>query len=236
MHMVSPPRLPSLLWYSPDGCQWLLNEEDELQRQLVQRQLAWTRRQTEQRGKVRGGGFHGSAGPALCMYMTGTDQGWQKTWLFDSVSGLVGDMCVFAGVCLSFHMECFLSHFSAFCPAFHHVFYPAVAILGHLLFGMLHLPAGQHLFPSLSVLPWPFSCWLTQALRTQVRSTTFIQHKKIPKLFLFPPSQSFNAPFCAFLDDFVQDPPNSGVFGVRRAQGVHWFCTTNLLSHAFWVW
>lgn len=95
---------------------------------------------------------------------------------------------------------------------------------------------GQHLFPSLSVLSWPFSCWLIQALRRQVCSTSLIHHKKIPKLFLFPPTQSFNASFCPSLDGFVQDPPNTAVFGVRRTQGVHWFCTTNLLSRAFWEW
>lgn len=46
--------LSLLQWYVPETCQRHLNEEDELQRQLVQRQLAWTRRQTEQRGVTLG--------------------------------------------------------------------------------------------------------------------------------------------------------------------------------------
>lgn len=44
-----------------------LNVEDELQRQLMQRQLAWTRKQSRAEGGNEGRA-HGSAGPALCIY------------------------------------------------------------------------------------------------------------------------------------------------------------------------
>lgn len=70
------PCLLTLPWYVPDRCQRHSNEEDQLQRQLVQRQLAWTRRQTEQRV---GGHILGCEGEfmdlldQLFVCMTGTD-------------------------------------------------------------------------------------------------------------------------------------------------------------------
>lgn len=67
----------------------------------------------------------------------------------------------------------------------------AVAILGHLLFGMLHLPART---ASLSLLPsvclsslGSASCWLKLALRRQVCSTTLIPHYKKKKAQNAPP-------------------------------------------------
>lgn len=144
-HGSNPPCLPSLLWYSPDRSQWLLNVEDELQRQLVQRQLARSRRQAQQRGKMRG---------SSCR--TCSLDVWQghKGWGFDSVSELIWRH-VFVEACLSFT-------WSVWSVSFLFLFYPSClpscsiqqSASGAIcrLACSISLP-GQCLFPPLFVCP-----------------------------------------------------------------------------------
>lgn len=67
-----PPRFLCLLWYVPDTCQRRLNEEDLLQRQQEQRQLARTRAEGGGTGwDVRGGRLM-DLPDQLCACMTGT--------------------------------------------------------------------------------------------------------------------------------------------------------------------
>lgn len=88
----------------------------------------------------------------------------------------------------------------------------ADAILGYLLFGMLHLPARTvSLSLSVSLSSHSLSsCWLTQALRRQVCSTTLIlckKHKQPSPLTLSSfsfPSFTLTATLpCLSLDGFV---------------------------------
>lgn len=161
------PCLLTLPWYVPDRCQRHSNEEDQLQRQLVQRQLAWTRRQTEQGGGSHTGmwrGVHGSAGPALCMYDRDRLSE-QRVWLFDSVSAVMWKhtyACggVFILFCQFWHLTVWSVSFLFLAiplslPSYlTHLKRTADAILGHLLFGMLHLPARTaSLSLSLSLFP-----------------------------------------------------------------------------------
>lgn len=146
----SPPRLLSLLWYIPDRCQRHLNEEDQLQRQLVQRQLAWTRRQTEQRGvthwDVRGsswicwtsslyvwqGQIKGIEEMTVCVCWCGSVWACVCVFFFYIVIwlGVWSVSILFLSISPSLPQSC-LTHLGR----------TADTILGRLLFGMLHLPA-----------------------------------------------------------------------------------------------
>lgn len=66
------PHLLSFLWYVPDRCQRHYNEEDRLQRQLVQRQLAWTRRQRAAEGVT-----HWDVRGSSCICWTSSLYVWQ---------------------------------------------------------------------------------------------------------------------------------------------------------------
>lgn len=153
-------------------------------------------------------GVHGSAGPALCMYDRDRLSE-QRVWLCESVSALMwkhtyacGGFSFILPVLTFDCLKCFLflaiplslpSHLT-------HLKRTADAILGHLLFGMLHLCQDSFSLPlsvSLSSLG-PASCWLRQVLRRQVRSTTLIPRNKKKK--------SPNNPFALLLFSFLFFP------------------------------
>lgn len=122
----------------------------------------------------------------LCVCMTGTDYGWQQRWLMvGSVSALMYRL-----ICERVYLQfltwsvsvLFFSVPPYLTSCWTNTGRTAVAILGHLLFGMLHLPART---ASLSLLPsvclsflGSASYWLKLALRRQVCSTTLIPHYK----------------------------------------------------------
>lgn len=194
------------------------------------------------------GGVHGSAGPAFCMY--DRDRlSQQREWLCDCVSVL---MCKQMYVCAC---VCFLPVLTfAFLKCFFlvslHLSVPAIIFNSSWEdsrrhpgpFAVWHAPSpcqGSLSLPvsvSLSSLG-PASCWLTQALRRQVRSTTLTPCKKHKKPSQPPPLFSLSFPItatllCLSLDGFVEQPW-ALLSLVRWEECVSIDCPTNCFSRVF---